>query len=406
MSVSKTKTNSTSIINETEIKQMNKSMNKYISNVLIKNQQECSAMTVAENEFSIGNVNSSGEFKFEKSSTQDATTALQCYKAEAISKDLQSFVYENVLEKIETSKSKDVWEMVDKTIEKSGNSKASQESINIMKRNKQVNTTHKNVQNYVANVIEKNLNIDNVSKCVNTVRQKQIMELGDLEAGDNIEVTGIVQKQQINSTTNCIMELDVIGTLFEDFENMAGNNLKKNPNKISTNSASSSERNEVQRMKNEKKKSESSEESESDESESSMSSGFMKYIYYIIAVVVVLIIIAGGYYFYKSRKNASDPTYDQNTITSMDTQTSVTQTSVTPQTTTMSPTQTSSPTTSVTPSVTSTSITPTSITPTTSYSSHTSVHYIPFPVECPPIEIPILMPLPLPFPMSIKSQRY
>jgi hypothetical protein len=391
MSTSKTKTNSTSIINESEIKQMNKSMNKYVSNVLIKNQQECSAMTIAETGFSIGNVKSeTGDFNLEKSSTQDASTALQCFKAEAISKDLQSFVYENVLETIETSKSAEVWDVVDKTIEKSGNSKKSKETIDIMNRNKQVNTTHKNIQNYVANVIEKNLNIDNVSKCVNTVRQKQIMEFGDLEAGEDIDVTGIVQKQQINSTTSCIMELDVMGTLFEDFENMAGNNLKKNPNKISKKSESTSEKNEVTRT-NKEKKSESSKKSKSKQSKSSKSSGFMKYIYYIIVVVVVLIIIIGGYYFYKSKKDAT--TVDQNTITSVpESQTSIdTQTSINP--TSINPT-------SINPT------TQTSTIPTTSYSSHTSVHYIPFPVECPPIEIPIMMPLPLPFPIPIKSQRY
>jgi LPXTG-motif cell wall-anchored protein len=162
-----------------------------------------------------------------------------------------------------------------------------------------VEKQYKNIQNYVVNTIEKNLNVDNISKCVNSVKQKQKIEFDDMEAKGNIEFTNIKQSQQIDSTTSCIMEFNVLGSLFENLNEIAQDNISSvdsNANILSESSQTTTKKLDGLDMKLTNLFSKDKESEESDEQQNKQGST-------IIVIIVIIALVAGAYFLFRKKNN-------------------------------------------------------------------------------------------------------
>lgn len=228
-SSSVTNQNNTLIVNDTDIKVLNQSLNDFTTNTTINDAKKCSAGISQLQSVKFKNITAEGDLNLTLDQNQAAALTFDCLQQSTVRNDIANQMMQSMMDNIEQTNSSDVLNKLDSLAQASqtngflstsfGNSTSSDAS-NIVNYN-QRNTVHQNLQNVVQNVIQNNFTTNNLSECISAVKQDQNVDVENVTVGKNINAA-INQTQAASLFAKCVQTNDVGNTITQALTSQLG----------------------------------------------------------------------------------------------------------------------------------------------------------------------------------------
>lgn len=202
-------------VNKSFIDSVSETMNKKVSNTILKDAKACSADLNNNQEITIKNFSTTGNFNFTSTQKQTAALTFSCVQASVVRNKATSEIVSLMTNNLDTSASSEALSSLDSKAEQatkvgfgSSGDLNSTQILNQTSNSNSNNETHKNIKNILNNIVENNFSSETVSKCISQVNNNQSINLQEIKVGGNA-VIAIDQNQAADVITDCIQKSDI-----------------------------------------------------------------------------------------------------------------------------------------------------------------------------------------------------
>ena len=216
-SSSSTQKYETNIVNVSDTKILNKSVNSSVANTVVAKASECTASVNQGQNANIGNnATIGGDLEVgEIDQSQTAAVSFSCVQVDSFSNDIANSTktqYENALKNNFSTDAQDKLSASAAASTKSsmgaGPTSSSSKS-NVDYKFNQSTTTNTDIQNIIENSIQNNLSMESVKKCVAQINNNQTIDIGNgSNVGGSIRIGKLSQTQAASLMAECVQKSD------------------------------------------------------------------------------------------------------------------------------------------------------------------------------------------------------
>lgn len=218
------------IVNKSDINVLNESVNKFVTNTIVKQAQNCSANITQLQEIDLSRLHVAGDFNFEGADqNQSSVITFGCVNLQKFQNNIATGILSEYATTLDSNFSTDAETQISATAEanaKNGLANFGSADANphtdVKYRFNNETITNKNIRNLVQNTINNNLNMETVQKCVSKVIANQYITFAGSEFGGNVHIGPIKQTQASNIMLKCIQEGNSANNITNDIRSNLG----------------------------------------------------------------------------------------------------------------------------------------------------------------------------------------
>jgi hypothetical protein len=207
-----TQKSDTNIVNVSDLKLLNKSINNFTNNTAISNAKSCGAGIIQSQNISFDDLVADGDINISGvAQKQTAALSFSCIQDTQVKNDVANGVMSEYLNAIKNSFSSDV--LSEMTSQAAASAKqsfgsfgsADAVSVNDMQYNFNSTTVlNQDIQNVVENAISNNFKMEDLQTCASSIDNNQNIKFKKLSSGRNINIKDISQEQAATLFSECI----------------------------------------------------------------------------------------------------------------------------------------------------------------------------------------------------------
>lgn len=212
----------TTIINKNTVDILDETLNKQVSNVIMKQASDCSANVFSNQTVSLASTRVRGSVNI-GSIDQDQTSniVLTCIQTNTMNNEIANTLSSEYVNKAVNNMST---EAIDK-LAASANAAAqgqfgaigagsdSNSTVNMNYSFKAINDNRQNLRHAINNIIDNNFNSESLSSCITKNVSDQTLDLSSMDVGGDINIKSVNQKQATTVVSNCVQENHVTNNI-------------------------------------------------------------------------------------------------------------------------------------------------------------------------------------------------
>lgn len=213
---STTNKSDTTIVNENDLKLLNKSVNDFVSNTVVSQASDCSQSMTQLQDIDFSNMDIGGDLNIGSiDQKQSAAISFDCVQLSSFKNDIANGVLNKYMNAIDNSYDASATSEMTAAAQSSaqtqfgatGKSKSDSTSNNDYKF-KSVNKTKQDIQNVVENSITNNLSMEDTQSCIAGVLSSQKISTSGTKVDGSFNVGAITQNQATSMMTSCVQKKD------------------------------------------------------------------------------------------------------------------------------------------------------------------------------------------------------
>lgn len=218
-SSSKSKTSQTydtTIINKSDIDILNKSINEFIANTIVKQASNCATSVYQIQTIDLSNMDIEGDLVIgEIEQDQSAVVTFDCVQVTSFANELANNLVDRYISEIKNNFSTEVMDKLIAAADASASSSFgatgntnTNSKVNIDYEFTSITDISKSIQNVIQNSIVNNLNLEDIQDCIATVKANQTVTTAGTKVGGNVTIGVIRQKQASELVASCLQQKD------------------------------------------------------------------------------------------------------------------------------------------------------------------------------------------------------
>lgn len=220
----------TTIINKSELDVLNKNVNDFVSNTIVKQASACSSSIVQLQNVDFSNMEVDGDFTLD-GVEQGQTSALtfDCIQTSELNNDVANGVLAEMTNALKNNFSTEALDKIEAAAEAEGSTGFgatggvnTDSTVNLDVKFTNITDTKKSIKNIMENSITNNLDMSSTQDCIANTIQNQSVNVSGTRVRGNATIKAIKQTQAATSVSNCVQKQSVASKIVGDVVSKLG----------------------------------------------------------------------------------------------------------------------------------------------------------------------------------------
>jgi hypothetical protein len=206
----------TNIVNKSDTEILNKTVNDFSANTVVKKASDCSANITQLQTVDFSNMKITGDLKIgEIDQTQSAALTFDCVQIDTFKNDIANGTMTSYMDALKNNYNSDTLDKMNATAGASAKGSFGSTGQTNTKSNSNVDykfnsttDTHTNIQNVVQNAIQNNLSMETLKNCIAHVKSNQLTTASGTSVGGSVDIQIIKQDQASTAMADCTQKSD------------------------------------------------------------------------------------------------------------------------------------------------------------------------------------------------------